>query len=146
MSKLCFQMSMIYSNLDLRDKKIVIIEDDLPSVKYYRTLLENSGALVNIFENGKDFVEYINNSDDKIDAVIVDFLIPFINGIDCIRIMRRKNRTTPVIMITAYFSEQTRNEALIAGCDEYVLKPVFPEKLFCVLEKFLSPELSYLRS
>jgi len=139
-------MSMIYSNLDLRDKKIVIIEDDLPSVKYYRTLLENSGALVNIFENGKDFVEYINNSDDKIDAVIVDFLIPFINGIDCIRIMRRKNRTTPVIMITAYFSEQTRNEALIAGCDEYVLKPVFPEKLFCVLEKFLSPELSYLRS
>ncbi|HCI54576.1 MAG TPA: response regulator [Bacteroidales bacterium] len=139
-------MGVTYNNLDLRDKKIVIIEDDIPSVKYYKTLLENSGAVVEVFENGKDFTDYINNSNDSIDAVIVDFLIPFINGIDCIRIMRRKNRTTPVIMITAYFSEQTRNEALIAGCDEYVLKPVFPEKLFCVLGKFLRPEWSYSRS
>jgi len=136
-------MSLIFSNLDLQHKTIVIVEDDLPSVKYYKTILESAGADLRVFENGKDFVGYINSTDDVIDVVIVDYLIPFINGIDCVRILKRKFRTVPVIMITAFFSEQTRNEALIAGCNEYVLKPVFPEKLFCVLEKFLNPQHSF---
>jgi CheY-like chemotaxis protein len=46
-------------------------------------------------------------------------------------------------MLTAYFSEHTKNEALIAGCNEYILKPVFPEKIFCLLEKYLKPAVSY---
>jgi len=136
-------MSLIFNNLDLNNKTIVIVEDDLPSVRYYKTILESAGAKLRIFENGKEFIDYINSTDEVIDAVIVDYLIPFVNGIDCVRIMRKKFRSVPAIMITAYFSEQTRNEALIAGCNEYVLKPVFPEKLFCVLDKFLNPQYSY---
>jgi DNA-binding response OmpR family regulator len=136
-------MPLIFNNLDLRNRKIIIVEDDIPSVKYYTTILENSGAILKIFHNGKDFVEYLNNPEGDIDIVLIDFLIPFINGIDCTRIMRKWDRSTPVLMITAYYSEQTRHEALIAGCNEYVLKPVYPEKLFCLLEKYLKQEPSY---
>ena len=52
----------------------------------------------------------------------MDFLIPLINGIDCVRIFRKERKDTPVIMITAYSSEQAKTEAYIAGCNEYVLK------------------------
>jgi len=49
-----------------------------------------------------------------------------------------------VVMITAYYSEQTKNEAFVAGCNEYVLKPVFPEKLVVLLEKYLTAK-EYIR-
>jgi CheY-like chemotaxis protein len=136
-------MSLTFNNLELQDKNIIIIEDDIPSVKYYQTLLKNSGADIKIFTNGKDFIDYISSTRDKIDLIIIDFLIPFVNGIECIRIFRKESRNIPVLMLTAYFSEQSKNEAFIAGCNEYVLKPVFPEKIFYLLEKYLKPEISY---
>ena len=44
-------------------------------------------------------------------------------------------------MLTAYSSEQAKTEAYIAGCNEYVLKPIYPEKVFFLLEKYLSAEI-----
>ena len=136
-------MSLGFSNNDLENKKIIIVEDDLPSVKYYQTVLQNSGAVVQVFSNGRQFTEFISKSSSSIDLVIIDFLIPFVNGIDCVKAFRKENKCTPVLMITAYFSDQTRKEALIAGCNEYVLKPVFPDKLHALLEKYLKPAVSY---
>ena len=132
---------MDINNLDLTGKTIVIVEDDLPSIKYYETLLKNSGAFIKILKTGKEFVDFINQGSPKIDIVFMDFLIPLINGIDCIRIFRKGSKSIPIIMITAYSSEQTKTEAYIAGCNEYVLKPIYPEKIFFLLEKYLYAEI-----
>ena len=137
-------MSLDFNRLEANDKNIVIVEDDVPSVKYYETLLRNTGSNLHVFTNGKDFIDYIGNTDERIDLVLIDFLIPFINGIDCTRIFRKERKKIPVLMLTAYYTEQSKNEALIAGCNEYVLKPVYPEKVFYLLEKYLKPEVSYL--
>ena len=134
-------MGLNINGLDLSGKNIVIIEDDLPSIKYYETLLKNTGAGVKKLNNGKDFVEYINQRNIQIDLVFVDFLIPLVNGIDCIRFFRKERKSTPIIMITAYSSEQTKTEAYIAGCNEYVLKPIYPEKIFFLIEKYLKAEI-----
>ena len=134
-------MTLNISNLELTDKNIVIVEDDLPSIKYYETLLKNSGAEIKIFHTGKEFVDYLCQGNNTIDLVFIDFLIPLINGIECIRIFRKERKDIPVVMITAYFSEQTKTEALIAGCNEFVLKPVYPEKIFFLLEKYLKTEI-----
>lgn len=136
-------MSLNFSKLGLQNKNIVIIEDDIPSVKYYQTLLGNTGSNLRVFTNGKDFVDSLNNKSERIDLVLIDFLIPFINGIECTRIFRKERKNTPVLMLTAYYTEQSRNEAFIAGCNEYILKPVYPEKVFYLLEKYLKPEISY---
>lgn len=136
-------MSLTLSNLELQNKNIIIVEDDIPSVKYYETLLKNSGAQIKILSNGKAFVDYFSSTTDKIDIVLIDFLIPFVNGIDCIKIFRKTHKKIPVLMLTAYFSEKTKNEAFVAGCNEYILKPVFPEKIFSLLEKYLKPEITY---
>lgn len=139
-------MTVFFNHLDLQNKNIIIVEDDLPSVKYYETLLKNSGAEVKIFNNGKAFIHYFSTTNDKIDIVLVDFLIPLVNGIECIRIFRKERKNVPVLMLTAYFSDQTKNEAYIAGCNEYILKPVFPEKIFALLEKYLKTEITYSNS
>ena len=136
-------MSLNFNNLEFNNKNIIIIEDDIPSVRYYESILMNSGANVRVFTNGKDFINYIETNRETVDLVIIDFLIPFVNGIECVRVFRRERKKTPILMLTAYFSEQSKNEALIAGCNEYVLKPIYPEKIFCLLEKYLKPVISY---
>lgn len=134
-------MTLNISNLELTGKNLLIVEDDLPSIKYYETLLKNSGADVKIFKTGKEFVDFITSGDRKIDLLFIDFLIPLINGIECIRIFRKDRKNTPAIMITAYSSEQAKTEAYIAGCSEYVLKPIYPEKIFFLLEKYLKTDI-----
>lgn len=123
--------------LQLAGKNIVIVDDDLPSIRYYETLLKNSGARLKICQTGKDFIDYLGEGDPGIDIIFMDFLIPLINGIECTRIFRRMNREIPVIMITAYSSEQTKTDAYVSGCTEYVLKPIYPEKICYLIEKYL---------
>lgn len=130
-------MTLNINQLQLEGKNIVIVDDDLPSIRYYETLLKSSGASLCIFNTGKDFVDYVSNGHPVIDLVFMDFLIPLINGIECIRILRRYSREVPVIMITAYSSEQTKTEAYISGCSEYVLKPIYPEKIWYLIDKYL---------
>ena len=136
-------MALNISDLQLENKRILIVEDDLPSIKYYETLLKNSGADISIFRNGKEFIDFISNNEDcRIDLVFMDFLIPLINGIDCLRIFRKNWKSVPVLMLTAYSSEQSKTEAYLAGCNEYVLKPIYPEKIFFLIEKYLKQEVS----
>ena len=139
-------MTLNISNLELKGKIIVIVEDDLPSIRYYETLLKNSGAEVIVFHTGKEFVDYLAQGDKTIDLVFMDFLVPLINGIECIRIFRKDRKSTPVIMITAYSSEQAKTEAYIAGCNEYVLKPIYPEKIFFLLDKYLKSGITIPQS
>ncbi|MBP1674162.1 MAG: hypothetical protein H6Q24_300 [Bacteroidetes bacterium] len=134
-------MSLNFSSLELTNKTIVIVEDDVPSMRYYETLIQSSGANVIKFRTGRDFVDHIKNKEAKIDLVIMDFLIPLINGIDCARIFRKERKNVPVLMLTAYSSEQAKSDAYIAGCNEYILKPVYPENVYSLLEKYLKQEV-----
>lgn len=129
-------------NIDLTDKNIVIVDDDLSSSRYYEALLTITGADVIIFHTGKEFIDYLNQEKIDIDLVIMDYLVPLINGIECVRIFRKKRKGTPVIMITAFSSEQAKTEAFMVGCDEYLLKPVYPQKILSLLEKYLKPNIS----
>jgi DNA-binding response OmpR family regulator len=130
------------SNLELIGKNIIIVEDDPSSSRYYEAILISTGANFKIFHTGKEFVDYLTPENKNIDLVIMDFLIPLINGIDCVKIFRKERKSTPVIIITAYYSEQARTEAFIVGCNEYLLKPIYPEKVLYLLNKYLSPNIS----
>jgi len=139
-------MTVNISSLELSGKHIVIVEDDRPSIKYYETLLKDSGVDIRIFRTGKEFTDYLSQENKKIDLIFMDFLIPLINGIECVRIFRKESKIIPVIMITAYSSEQAKAEAYIAGCNEFVLKPIYPETIIFLLEKYLISEVPvYMR-
>jgi len=135
-------MALNINDLHLTGKNIVIVEDDLPSIRYYETLLKSSGAELKIFRNGKEFVDYLNQGPGRIDLVFMDFLVPLINGIECLRIFRKERKNVPVLILTAYSSDQCKTEAYLAGCNEYVLKPIYPEKILFLLEKYLRHEVT----
>ena len=134
-------MTSNINNIELTDKCIVIVEDDPSLSKYYKALLRNTGADVKIFHTGKEFVDYLLIKENGMDFVIMDFLIPLLNGIECIRILRKERKNIPVIMVTAYYSEEAKTEAFIAGCNEYLLKPIFPEKVLFLIEKYLKSKI-----
>ena len=125
------------NQLDLSDKMIAIVDDDLASIRYFEVLLKTTGASVITFMNGTDLINFISSGLEKVDMVMTDYLIPFVNGIECVRQIRKVNRNIPIIMVTAYFTRESKEEALLAGCNEYVLKPVIPEKVLNLLEKYL---------
>ena len=85
-------MALNINDLQLSDKNIIIVEDDQPSIRYYETLLRNSGADLKIFHNGREFVDYLSRETGRIDIVFMDFLIPLINGLECIRILRKERK------------------------------------------------------
>jgi two-component system alkaline phosphatase synthesis response regulator PhoP len=134
-------MTSNINNTDLTGKNIVIVEDDPSLSKYYKALLRNTGADVKLFHTGKEFVDYLLIKENAIDFVIMDFLIPLLNGIECIRILRKERKNIPVIMVTAYYSEEAKAEAFIAGCNEYLLKPIYPEKVLFLIEKYLKSKI-----
>jgi DNA-binding response OmpR family regulator len=130
------------SNSELTGRNIVIVEDDPSLSKYYEAIMKSTGVEFKIFHTGKEFLDYLIPGNKKIDLIIMDFLVPLINGIECVRIFRKEDKITPVIMISAYYSEQARTEAYIAGCNEYLLKPIYPEKVLYLLNKYLNPNIT----
>ena len=58
-------MTLNINDLQLDGKKIIIVEDDIPSIKYYETLLKSTGAEVRIFRNGKEFVDFTGSNTEK---------------------------------------------------------------------------------
>ena len=124
--------------LDLSNKTIAVVDDDLASIRYFEVLLKTTSANVVTFMNGNDFITYIKENPDAFDLLMIDYLIPYINGIECIREFRKHHRNTPVIMITAYYTRESKDESILAGSNEYILKPVIPEKVLSILEKYLT--------
>lgn len=124
-------------HLDLSQKTIAIVDDDVASIRYFEVLLKTTGAQVVSFMNGSELVDYVSKNIDSVDMVLLDYLIPLVNGIDCIREIRKINKTIPLVMITAYYTRESKEESFLAGSNEYILKPVVPEKVLALLEKYL---------
>jgi len=127
-----------HRNLDLTGKTVAIVDDDLATIRYFEILLKTTSAEVSTFLNGTDFLNVVKEDPKKFDLVMMDYLIPYVNGIDCVKSLRNYNSTVPVIMITAYYTRESREESILAGINEYILKPVIPEKVLSILEKYLT--------
>ena len=132
------QMQSDQHNLDLSGKTIAIVDDDMATIRYFEILLKTTSAEVMTFLNGIDFLNYSKENPRKFDLIMMDYLIPYINGIDCVKSLRKYNRHVPVIMITAYYTRESKEESILAGIDEYILKPIIPEKVLGLLEKYLT--------
>lgn len=141
MSYFCFaRVKLMYPNqqhLDLSDKMVAIVDDDLASIRYFEVLLKTTGASVVTFMNGTDLINFISGGLKNVDLIMMDYLIPFVNGIECARQIRKVNKNIPLVMVTAYYTRESKEDALLAGCNEYILKPVVPEKVLSILEKYL---------
>lgn len=121
------------------NKHIVFTDDDYATLRYFEVLLKNSGAKITTFTNGQEVVDYCSREDTKIDLMVMDLLIPYISGIDATRIIRKNHPKVPIIMLTGYYTRESKEKALLSGCNEFYLKPILPEKFLSLMAYYLEP-------
>lgn len=98
--------------------KILIIEDDKLLAEALQTLLEIKGFDVEVVYDGEDGTEYAETG--IYDLLIMDVMMPKLNGYQMARQVRHRRVTTPILMLTAKSETQDRIEGLNAGADYYL--------------------------
>jgi signal transduction histidine kinase/CheY-like chemotaxis protein/HAMP domain-containing protein len=119
---------------ELAGKKALIVDDDIRNIFALTSVLEQQGMVVFNAENGKDGIEVLTNTPD-IDAVLMDIMMPELDGYDTIRIMRTLDayKNLPIIAITAKAMKGDREKCIEAGASDYLSKPVNTEQLLSLL-------------
>jgi two-component system phosphate regulon response regulator PhoB len=108
---------------------ILIVEDEAPLVTMLRYNLEREGFAVDEAVNGEEALLRI--AERRPDAVLLDWMLPHVSGLEICRQIRRapSTRSLPVIMLTARGEESDRIRGLDSGADDYVVKPFSPNEL-----------------
>jgi heavy metal response regulator len=108
--------------------RILIVEDEAGVAGFVQQGLSESGYAVDIARDGTEGLEYALAF--EYDAVVLDIMLPKMNGLDVLREMRNKRVKTPVLLLTARDGVDDRVHGLDVGADDYLVKPfAFPELL-----------------
>ncbi|NOY66898.1 MAG: response regulator transcription factor [Gammaproteobacteria bacterium] len=102
-------------------KRILVIEDNVDIAHLLKVNLQDIDCDVQISNNGKEGLDYALN--EKFDLVILDIMLPQLDGIEVCRKIRHKNSYLPILMLTAKTSELDRVLGLEIGADDYMTKP-----------------------
>ena len=100
---------------------ILVAEDDLRLARAVKRVFEEEQHAVKIVGNGKSALDAATN--DPYDVLILDVMLPEMDGFDVCRKMRGAGRETPVLMLTARTDITDRVKGLDAGADDYMVKP-----------------------
>ncbi len=103
-----------------RQMRILVVEDEFKTADYLRKGLSESGYLVEVALNGLDGQHLIQES--EFDLIILDVMLPGIDGWQLLQIARRKAQT-PVLFLTARDAVEDRVKGLELGADDYLVKP-----------------------
>ncbi|HRZ43392.1 MAG TPA: response regulator transcription factor [Bacteroidales bacterium] len=101
--------------------RILLIEDDTKAATFIRKGLSENDMHVDIASDGKE--GEILATDNPYDCIILDVLLPKLNGIDLCRKIRSVDTTTPILMLSALISTEDKVTGLTAGADDYLIKP-----------------------
>ena len=123
-------------------KKLLVVEDNELNLEIASTLLKEAGFAVDTAENGKIAVEKVEAaSADRYDLILMDIQMPEMDGYEATRRIRAlldaKKAALPIVAMTANAFEDDRKNALHAGMNGHIAKPLDIQKLFQVLSELL---------
>ncbi|HSE25861.1 MAG TPA: response regulator [Pyrinomonadaceae bacterium] len=108
----------------------ILVVDDFDDTRLLlRTFLERKGFRVVEAQNGLEAVAMARNEDPAL--IIMDMQMPYLDGLAATRKIRetKVSGTLPIVAVSAYGADQFRDQAIAAGCDEYVSTPFEPTEL-----------------
>ena len=108
-------------------EKILIAEDEKQLAKAVKTILEYSNYEVTTVNNGLEAVK--QTKEENYNCIILDIMMPVMNGIDALKEMRKNGITTPIILLTAKSQVEDKIEGLDAGANDYLTKPFNKDEL-----------------
>ncbi len=107
--------------------RILVVEDERDLNRVISKRLESEGYSVDRCFDGEEALDFIDV--DEFDAIVMDIMMPRINGIEVLKQMRSRNNATPVLLLTARDGIGDRVNGLDAGADDYLVKPFAFEEL-----------------
>jgi CheY-like chemotaxis protein len=121
-----------------KDKKIVIVDDDVRNVFALTSVLEAHGMEVLYAENGKEGIELLRRTAD-VDLVLMDIMMPELDGYETTRAIRTEDafKQLPIICLTAKAMKGDREKAIAAGASDYITKPVDTDQLLSLMRVWL---------
>ncbi len=120
-----------------RGLKIIVAEDDPTSFFYLKYILGEISANILHATTGHQAIELAENHPDT-DIILMDSRMPELNGMEAVKRIRRFNPDVYIIAQTAYAQDDYKDTTLLAGCNEYIEKPVDRHKLMNLILKGVS--------
>ena len=123
-----------------RGKKLFLLVEDFEDSRFMmRRLLEMAGYNVLEATDGEQAVKIAVEARPML--ILMDLSLPKLDGLAATRQIRQKKglKKVPIVAVSAHDSPQSRTEALAAGCDEYITKPIDFDHLNTLLQRFLTP-------
>ncbi|MCD4771940.1 MAG: PAS domain S-box protein [Bacteroidales bacterium] len=123
-------------NIDFSDKTILITEDEESNFCVIKTMLVLTQANILRAKNGQEALD-ICAKDSQVDLVIMDLKMPVMDGFIATEKIKKLFPGLPIIVVTAYSSDNEKDDAFESGCDEFINKPINKKKLLTLLFKYL---------
>ena len=116
--------------------KILVVDDERAVRESLRRALELEGYEIELAEDGSQALRLLETEPEP-DAMVLDILMPGVDGLEVSRTLRRKGSKLPILMLTARTQVEDRVEGLDAGADDYLTKPFALEELLARVRALL---------
>lgn len=115
---------------------VLVAEADDSSFKLIQAIIGKKCEIKRA-KTGEDIVHLYRQHGERIDAILTEIKMPAMNGLEATRIIREKDRRTPIIVQTVYAFEQDLENALNAGVTEVLVKPITHNVLRTAINRYL---------
>ncbi len=123
----------------LQGNKILLVEDNITNQEIVVGLLESSGIIIDIANNGAEALnKFISN---HYDLILMDLQMPRMDGYQATKIIRQQHKTIPIIALTANAMREDVEKTQAVGMNEHLNKPIEVEKLYKTLLRFLTKKI-----
>jgi DNA-binding response OmpR family regulator len=114
---------------------ILIVDDDKNTRRLFQAVLENEGYQVFLAENGNDALLVMDR--EHIDLVIVDIMMPGMDGYEFTKTLRENRNSLPILMVSAKQLPEDKRKGFLVGTDDYMTKPVDEEEMLLRIKALL---------
>jgi DNA-binding response OmpR family regulator len=114
---------------------ILIVDDDKNTRRLYQAVLENEGYQVFMAKNGNDALLVMDEK--HIDLVIVDIMMPCMDGYEFTKTLRETRNSLPILMVSAKQLPEDKKKGFLVGTDDYMTKPVDEEEMMLRIKALL---------
>ena len=121
--------------------KILLVEDSLQLNKALSTVLKRNSYIVDSAFDGEEALLFLKQC--TYDAIILDIMLPKVNGLEVLKIARSKKINTPIIMLTAKSTTEDKIVGLDLGADDYLPKPFNVDELLARIRALLRRKPAY---
>ena len=129
----------VYTNYELNQSgmslKILIVEDDNISRDFLELLVKPLSQKIIFAKNGLEAVKSFEENQD-IDLILMDMKMPVMDGYEATRQIRQMDKDVIIIAQTAYSLIGDRDKSIEVGCNDYITKPIFKDKLMNLINKY----------